>query len=331
MPAFFLLWFAIALGPLLPLGRHIAAYYLFIPAIGMALLGADALVRAWKSGWGARGIAMLAALLYVVPSTAAARAGMRFYFDRAERVRMLVQSVAYVKRIHPGKMVLLDRVDDGLFWSGVYDYPFRGLGGGDVLLAPGCRARIRDTPGRTPVDTFIVPERATLRALHDGTALVYEVEDGGLRNVTRRYAALSELRPPPGLAAALNVGSQYLDDQIGEGWFPIDHGIRWSGKHAVVYLRGPAGAGQKLTLQGWVGDEVMKAGPIHVAVTIAGQPEPIKTIDAKRTNAFALVYDLAPDLCGRPKIEIAFTVDHTTRPPGDWRDLGLAFGEFLIQ
>ncbi len=172
------------------------------------------------------------------------------------------------------------------------------------------------------MDAFILPDRAALRALRDGTALVYQVEDRDLRNVTRSYALRSELRPAPALAATVNVGLPYLADQLGEGWLPIDQGIRWSGKHAVVYLPGPASAGQKLYLEGWYSDDEIRAGPIHIAAAVEHRREPLASIYANKAHEFHVVYDLAPELCGRPRIEVAFTVD---------RELGLAFGRFIVR
>jgi hypothetical protein len=146
--------------------------------------------------------------------------------------------------------------------------------------------------------------------------------------VTQAYTALVDSQPPPPLSQSINVGSPYFEDQIGEGWFSMEGSQRWSRAHAVVYLAGPASTGQKLYVVGHAPELGLQPGPLHLALTVDGRPLPVQTISRPE---FELSYALPPDLAGRPKIEIGFTVDRTTRVPGDERDLGLVFGEFNIR
>ena len=107
-------------------------------------------------------------------------------------------------------------------------------------------------------------------------------------------------------------------------------GFRWSMKHAVVYLPGPAAPGQKLYLHGFLVDAQLKPGPLHIDVSIDGRSLSPKEIAGPATD-FRLNYDLPPELVGREKMQVAFTVDRTIHPPGEVRDLGLAFGQFMIK
>lgn len=74
----------------------------------------------------------------------------------------------------------------------------------------------------------------------------------------------------------------------------------------------------------------MKLGPLRVDLTIDGRAMPMQVI-AGPGSEFRLNYDLPPDFVGHPKIEVAFTVDRTIKPPGETRNLGLAFGQFTIK
>jgi hypothetical protein len=330
LPVFFIGWFFIVLGPLLPLHNHVTNYYLTIPAIGMAMLAAYALSIAWKRGWAATTIAAVLALLYFIPSVNRVRTGTLSYFDRADRIRALVQSVAYAKHIHPGKMILLKDVDDDLFWAGVSDSPFRIFGWNDVYLAPDSRPLVHEDPHLNPVDGYFLPESATKRAVDDDAAVVYAVEGRKLRNITRPYRILVDGQPPPPLARSIDVGVSLFREQLGEGWYGLEDGFRWAGKHAVVYLPGPAAAGQKLYLHGFATDSQMKLGQLHVDLTIDGRAMPTQVI-AGPGSEFRLNYDLPSDLVGRQKIEVALTVDRTIQSPGETRNLGLAFGQFTIK
>ena len=170
LPLFLLAWFLIVLAPLLPLHNHVTEYYLFIPAIGIAILGAHALSLAWKGGLVQTGLVGALLLLYLVPATIISHQNMIGYFDRADRVRSIVQSVAYAKRIHPGKAILLRGIDDRhllgresmIHRSGVF-------GWNDVFLTPDCRAQIHEDLHLGPIDPYFLPESAVVRALHDGT------------------------------------------------------------------------------------------------------------------------------------------------------------------
>jgi len=330
LPLFFAGWFFIVLGPLLPLHNHVTDYYLTIPGIGMAMLAAYALSTAWKKSWPAAVIAGALALIYFIPSVNMVRAGMVSYFDRADRVRALIQSVAYAKHIHPGKMILLKDVDDDLFWACVYDSPFHIFGWNDVFLTPDSRSLVHEDPHLNPVDGYFLPAAATRRAVDDEAAVVYAVEGRKLRNITRPYRYLVDAEPPPPLAHSIDLGVSVFREQVGGGWYELETGFRWSGKHAIVYLPGPSAPGQKLYLHGFVTEAQMKLGPMHLDLTIDGHNAPTKVIAGPGLD-YTFDYDLSQDLVGRPKMEVAFTVDRTIRPAGEDRDLGLAFGQFWIK
>jgi len=330
LPLFLLGWFLIVLAPVVPLHNHVTDYYLLIPAVGIVILASQALVRSLELQ-PTRALAVALALLYLIPSSIQAHRNTATIFERGEKARMLVQSVAYAKHIHPGKTILLNNVNDELFWAAVYGSPFHIFGWTDVFMTPECIPLIKADPHMgTTIDPFVLPAAAVARALQEGSALVYTVENRKLRNITRTYTAHVQSEPAPPLPQSIDVGASYFQSQLGEGWYGFEGGSRWSRQHAVVYLAGPSAAGQKLTVHGFAPEQQIKAGPLHFALTIDGQKQPVKIID-QTNREFRFDYDLASDLIGRRKIEIAFTIDRTIRVPTDDRDLGLDFGEFSIQ
>ncbi len=330
LPLFLLLWFLIVLGPLLALHNHISDYYLTIPSIGLAILGGYGVSLALKNGRVAAVLTCAVALLYLVPSAIASHAAMPDLFDRADRGRALIQSVAYAKHIHPGKVILLKGIDNDLFWGVIYDSPFRIFGWNDVFLTPDSRSAIEEDPNLIQIDPYFLPQAAALRALDDGSAVVYTPENRKLRNITRVYTTFLNSQPDAALAREIDVGQSYFKDQVGEGWYGIEGGYRWSAGHAVVYLPGPSGPGQKLYLHGFAPEQQIKAGPLHLALTVNGEPLPVKTIDAANEE-FHFAYAMPDDLEGKPKVAVAITLDRTIRVPTDNRDLGVTFGEFSVR
>ena len=141
-------WFVITLAPYLPLPDHRMDYYLAVPSIGIAMVGAFAIARLGKFG--------------PVPQSGdrACHAGVYGEFAAgivdghdagstlaAQRVEDLVLGVDEIHQAAKGKIILLDGIDSDLFWSGVVDLPFRAMSIPSVYLAPGSEARIQAAPG----------------------------------------------------------------------------------------------------------------------------------------------------------------------------------------
>jgi hypothetical protein len=160
---FFVGWFVIALAPVLPLRNHISNYYLTIPSIGLAMLGAWGLASAWERGRWPGVAASLVALLYAGPMIWDTRAETRFNYLASTQVKALVLGVEAIHQAHSGKTILLTGISDRLFITGIRDDPFRILGIPNVFVE-----------GKTnPVES--------------GEALVYEYSNYHLKDVTAAH------------------------------------------------------------------------------------------------------------------------------------------------
>ena len=150
LPAFFLAWFVIGLAPVLPLREQFWPYYATVASIGLAMLAAYGLSSAienrssrwWR--WGA--VAASLALVFLTPSVMVARAASRFWFDRSVRVRELTLGIAEASELHPGRTIVLDGVDNTLFWAGIWYGVFRAAELPLVYLASGSESMITPDP-----------------------------------------------------------------------------------------------------------------------------------------------------------------------------------------
>ncbi len=128
-------WFVIVLAPVLPLRNHVSNYYLTIPSIGLAMLGAWGLASAWRRGRWPGIAAGVAALLYVAPMIWATRMETRFNYLASTQVKALVLGVRAIHEANPGKTIVLTGISERLFVTGIRDNPFRVLGIPNVLVA----------------------------------------------------------------------------------------------------------------------------------------------------------------------------------------------------
>lgn len=164
-------WFVLLLAPLLLLPDHLTPYYLTIPSIGVAWLAGWAMVRAWAAaGWVRLSAAALAAA-YLVASAAGIDAQTRWFRERADRMRMVVDGVAAEAAAYPGIAIVLEGVDQELYQSGFDSHPFLIAGVDRVFRAPDD-----------------VSEAGLRAAVAKGQARVLEIRPNGTADVTSRYA-----------------------------------------------------------------------------------------------------------------------------------------------
>ena len=330
LPAFLILWFLIMIAPVLPLQRHMMDYYLTMPTLGTAMLGGYAAARGLQGRAVGKAVAVGLVVAYLAVALPATREATRWNYERSRLVRGMVRGVARANQLHPGKIILLVGVDNGLFWTGVFDQPFRLVGKNSVFLAPGTEEEIERHPEYGDVERFVLPPGAALRALDEGRLVVYAVEQDRLRNITRVYAPVARLRWREEEPRQVDVAEPIFARQLGPGWYEIQGSHRWMGRRATVWLGGPRSAGERLYIQGFCPAVRVKAGPAELRLSVDGRPVGRLRLE-KPNHLFSADFPLPAELVGRPRIELAIEVEPPLRVPGDQRELGLAFGRFAIR
>jgi len=329
-PAFLALWFFIFLGPVLPLREHFSIYYLTLPAVGPAMLGGWAFAAAWQAGPGGRAAAILVVGFYLGVSVATAQTTLSWQLGRSEQVRRLVLGVGRAQELHANKVILLQGVSSELFWACVKDRPFSLVGAAHVYLAPGSAKAIEPHPELAELSEYELPARPAARLLLAGDAVVYRVSGRRLNNVTRLFRASlgpPERHPP---ARWVDAGKPWFADQIGAGWQPIEGGYRWMGRRAEITLGGPQTPGETLYVAGFCPARQVAAGPLEFRVSVNGD-RPHRVHLTRGDRGFEFRFPLPEQLIGKESVLVSLEVDRTFSPPGDNRELGLAFGLLAIR
>jgi hypothetical protein len=301
-PLFGLAWFVVVIGPYLPLSDHRMDYYLTVPVAGIALLGASAIARAWRSKVPSRWIWTVVAgacvALYLAPSLPAAWTIARWHHDRGVRVEDLALGVAEIHARQPGKMILLDGVDSDLFWSGIVDAPFRAMEIPHVYLAPGAEVRIQAPAGLAV--KYSLPQAPALHALREGRAVVYEVDGPALRNITTRYLAVAEATWKPETPRFVNLGDSAFAEYAGAGWDGCANGYRMLRRTGTVRIDGPRVPNDRL----YIG--VFRSTDFHLGVRVDGLDLPVETI-ARNGELTELAVSLPAVLIGKPEIGVTLS------------------------
>ena len=325
-----LAWFLAVIAPVLPLRDHVSDYYNAIPTVGLAIFGAWAFAAAWTRNLVGKVAAVVATAIYLSTSPPVARATASYNFERSRAVRDLVLGVARVRELHPGKVILLNGVGTDRFWAGMNDKPFRLLSIGEVWLTPGSENSIQAFPDLGDVNAFVYPPAATLRALRQNRAVVYEASGPRLRNITQTYQNMAQVSLKAILPSRIDAGNPAFAEQLGEGWYEAEGGYRWMGKRAVVRLGPPQRPGAELQIQGFCPASQLLAGPLHLKVFIDYYPNPVVVVD-RADEEFRFVFVVPDQLKTKDFVEVVLEVNRTVTPPGDGRALGLAFGSFSIR
>jgi hypothetical protein len=188
LPLFCLGWFVIVLAPLLPLSGHVAEYYVFVPSVGVAILGGEAVARAVRGRflWKCVAVAWIAG--YAAGLLPAVRQHGQWLYDLSVRARWVVGGVARAHTDHPGKLILLHGADGDIIWTTVTNRAYN-LVDAEVFLTPETAAVFAAHPSWEAPQLYILPDDATRKALTEGTAVVYEIGTTGLREITSAYLA----------------------------------------------------------------------------------------------------------------------------------------------
>jgi 4-amino-4-deoxy-L-arabinose transferase-like glycosyltransferase len=312
LPLALLAWYALWLVPVIALPFHIIEYYPLLSSIGLAILGSWA-AWCWRAG---KAYAVLAACLlatYVVTSVIPDWLGTRWHHDQGSHAKALVQGVARAQAGHPGKTILLSGVDRELFWAGVFDNPFRLLGGGAVYLT-------RDTPDywRTRPELGDLAHR-----------FKPPVQDAVIYDVRTNQVSAAQL-PAAAAAEILSVGGESAAPHLGEGWYQPEGTHRWMGKRAWLTIPRPRAPGAALGIAGYVPAFLVASGPVRLKVSV--DDAPVGATELRQADApFAVEFPLPPTLSGDGDMRVTLEVGNAVRPPGDGRDLGLAITRISVR
>jgi len=325
LPLFLLGWFLEVISPVLPLRDHFTEYYLVVPSIGLAILGAWMLASA-------RGVAAVAAAvlatLYLTVSIADLHTTERYFYARARRMKYLVMGLESLPKTEAGKTILLDGVDNDLFWSGISDDPFRLLGISRVYLTPGSEALIDSDGGWSGVSRFVISFSDVVARLRNHDVVVLRPEERQLRNVTQAYLISTSEKYVATHPGFVDVADPLFQALVGPDWYPAEKDYRWMPKAATVEIAVPSGAGKMLRIMGFCPAAVVAQGPLEVSFRSSGI-QLGKTLLSKPDQSFELSFPVPSN--SPPMMEVEIQVNRTTQIAGDSRPLGLVFGTFTIK
>ena len=100
-------------------------------------------------------------------------------------------------------------------------------------------------------------------------------------------------------------------------------------RRATVRLGGPASRMDKLLLEGDCSEQQLKAGPLHLLVSVDGIPLAGTQIGNAESH-FRRLLVVPPSLVGRDSVEVAISVDRVVHEEGG-RELGLVFGTVAFE
>jgi hypothetical protein len=330
-PAFGLFCFLVLLLPVLPLKEHVSYYYLALPSMGLALIGAFAADSAFRSGWWAKltaGVLLCLFLLVQVPYTAWA---CKWWYLRSQRVEDVVLSAVEIRHAHPARILVFTGIDEVIFAGAFWDGAFRAFGVSGVYADPGQRSILTANSDLENQDlSNLFPDPADFqRGLLEHQVIVLSAAGPDLQNVTSLFEARAEASPllwPRRVDVASALAADYLRGQ----WYDPEGGHRWMGKKAGAVLAGPASQNEQLHLAGYCPGAQVATGPLTAKILVEG--EEIGQLRLTQGDAaFDDAFPLPSQFVGKTRIEITVQLDRTYRAPGDLRDLGLTFGSFEIR
>ena len=322
-------WFVLLLAPMLVLPKHVMDYALTTPMAGLAWLGGWAVVMAWRAGWMTRVAAVTMAALYLGSTIYEAELYTAWYRDRTLRIKAVVQGVETAHRAHPDCAFILQGIDADIFNSGFEDDPF-SLIHATIYLAPGTEQFIPMQGEMADRSRWVLSPRGAFAMLEQGRARSLSLTGTTMRDTTSVYRAVLKLNPEVSRQDFVDAGDPVFAAQLGSGWFQAENHLRWMGREGVVKMSGPVSASQKLILTGFAPAALLAAGPVVLRFSADGSKIGEGSVHSA-DDRFTFEFALPAALVGKSEIEVKIEASRTLRPPGDNRDLGMAFGTFAIR
>ncbi|HEY2123012.1 MAG TPA: hypothetical protein VGH07_05415, partial [Chthoniobacterales bacterium] len=329
------LWFLIPLAPMLPLPDHRTDYYLTIPLIGLAMLGAFGISEAWKAAGALKIAAVALPVLYLTGMYPVTRVATRWQLDRSLQVRGLVLGVAAAEATHPGKTIVLDGISTDLYDISMADSAIVSVGLKEAYLTPSEGDIIHPSGDSGKLAHLVMDAGALKNAITHEQVVIYSDVGDHLRNITGVWERSNLNRAAPNqrldrLPGRVEVGNPLLAYLLGPEWFPLEaSGFRWMPKRATVRLGGPRSSKDKLLLEGYCPGQQLSAGVLHLSVAIDGIPLTVSQI-GNPESSFRRQIDVPSSLVGRDAVEVVISVDRTFSDSAG-RELGLVFGTIAFE
>jgi hypothetical protein len=320
---FLLLWFPLALSPVLPLGMHISDYYLTVPTIGLAMLAA------WAASVPNRWASVAAVFLipvFLFCSIAQAHALESTRFERGRLMRHFLRDMRAHESEYEDKVVLLQGMRDEFFWAGILDRPLSLIGIPNVYVTPDSALPVWMHEWADASNLAISWQDAYDMVMH-GKAVVFSVA-GRPANITAFYKRDLTVQQVVRSADLMNVADASAAGRLGEGWYPVEGSTRWMGRQASFWMTS-ARPKQRLYMRGYCPESLLQAGPLDLTVAVDGQP--IATFPISHSNWFTFDAPLPEQLSGKGRVDVHLRVSRSYRPPNDGRELGLIFATFTVQ
>jgi hypothetical protein len=321
--------FLILLAPVLPLSQHVSYYYLTLPSMGLAFVGASA-VAAGSSRL-ARIPAWALIIVFLLVQAPFAYTACKWWYDRSQRIRSIVMGVMSVHQSMPDKMLVLTNVDEGTLDSVFWDGGFRAFAVPDVYIDPAQRDELtRVSVMRDQnLEPFFMDAALFQRGLLRHKIAVLSINSATPLDVTPRFEAALQLGPTV-WPSRIDVSNILSEGDLRGTWYQLETGHRWMGKSAGVVLAAPTPPRHTLHVSGYCAGALLANGSVSGRVSMDGRS--VGELRLSRADAsFEADFLLPTDTSGKPQVEVMIDLDHTFRPPGDGRDLGLSFGSFQIR
>jgi len=330
LPLFGVALFLILLAPVAPLKEHVSYYYLTLPSMGMAFVGAAAAASASRARTVMRVAAFLLIALFIFEQAPFAHWACKWWYERSQRIREVVMGTASVREAMPKKTLVLTDVDETLFAGAFWDHAFQAFGLSDIYADPSEKQALLSKPAETDLDlpSFFLDRADFQRGLLEHKIVVLSVAGSVPLDVTPRFEAEAKAAAPA-WPERVNAASSLSDPYLRGTWYAIEETHRWMGKQAGAVMAAPTSPTQKLILQGYCSKDSLAAGPLTGHVTIDGIPAGDLRLTGE--GAFEKSFPVPAAAVGKETAEVTVTLDHTFRPAGDGRDLGLVFGSFEIR
>lgn len=325
---FFLSWFLATLAPMLPLASHRTDYYVTIPVIGLAMLGAAAAAHAWDRPLFQRALVAIPVLVYLWAMIPVTRAVTNWWSQRSIGVRAVVLGAQAAHATHPGKALVLDGITSGLYNLSLGNSPFAAAQVDGVYLTPGSDLTIIPEPDMADPENYVLEPEVMRHALTHNEVVVYYLESDHLRNITERYTRSMSGRTVDRLPGRVDVGNSLYSWLLGPAWLPPESGVRWMPGNATLRIGVPVNGASQLELQGHCPEPQLLQAPRHLMVLIDGVSAGETRIFSPESD-FRRLFPVSAFLAGKTAVDLEIRVDPVARIDG--QDYGLVFGKVALR